>query len=111
VARANQPAKYTTERCLECGAELPIALCQSAAGYYIGTICGKCGPHSRFSGYTRNHAEAEATLNAFLAEPSQLTNYFYSSHSPRTVAELCSTDPATNVVVIRRINSEERHVQ
>lgn len=38
-------------RCPECNSELPIKVCFSQAGYYIGRFCPECGPYSRNSGY------------------------------------------------------------
>lgn len=32
-----------------CGAKLELEVLQSAAGWYIGTMCDKCGPYSRES--------------------------------------------------------------
>ena len=48
--------------CMDCGAELPFRVCQSAAGYYIGTWCNHCGPYSRESNYFRTQKEAELIL-------------------------------------------------
>lgn len=45
-----------------CGAELPLKVCQSAAGYYLGYFCNRCGPYSRESGYFGTPEEAEAAL-------------------------------------------------
>ena len=36
--------------CYECGAALTIDVQRSAAGYYVGFYCPKCGPYSE-SGY------------------------------------------------------------
>ena len=52
--------------CIECGAELPIKVCVSAAGYYIGFFCPHCGPYSRESGYYRSREEAEMILGSGL---------------------------------------------
>ena len=35
---------------------------QSAAGYYIGYFCDKCGPYSRESGYYANESKAQEGL-------------------------------------------------
>ena len=49
-------------RCSECGAVLPLMVCSSAAGYYLGYFCDNCGPYSRESGYYRTRQEAENAL-------------------------------------------------
>ena len=46
----------------ECGEELKLQVCQSAAGYYLGYFCGQCGPFSRETGYYANRADAAAEL-------------------------------------------------
>ena len=48
--------------CLECGTELTIQVCHSAAGYYIGYWCNMDGPHSRESGYYKTTGEAQTAL-------------------------------------------------
>ena len=35
--------------CMDCGTFLPLKVCMSGAGYYIGTFCPRCGPYSRES--------------------------------------------------------------
>lgn len=49
--------------CEDCGEPLPLKVCRSNAGYYLGTECG-CGPYARSSDYfpTREAAEAELRL-------------------------------------------------
>ena len=37
--------------CVECRVFLPVSVCQSAAGHYIGTVCENCGPYDRKSMY------------------------------------------------------------
>lgn len=45
-------------------AELPIQVCSSAAGYYIGQL-EPCGvPYSRLSGYYKKREDAERELKA-----------------------------------------------
>ena len=39
--------------CNDCGVTPALEVCQSPAGYYIGTYC-KCGPYSRESGYYKS---------------------------------------------------------
>ena len=48
-----------------CGVELEFEVLSSAAGYYIGTRCPKCGPYSRETGYFRNWEKANHALAAF----------------------------------------------
>ena len=50
--------------CAECGRELPIKVCRSVAGFYIGFFCPHCGPYSRESGYFPSHEDAEQALNS-----------------------------------------------
>ena len=45
-----------------CGARLELQVLRSAAGYYIGFYCPKCGPYSRESGYYRTQEDAEKAL-------------------------------------------------
>lgn len=54
-------ARHTV--CIECGTELPIKVCASTVGYYIGFFCPNCGPYSRESGYYSSRVEAERALN------------------------------------------------
>jgi len=41
---------------------LPLAVQQSAAGYYLGTFCPTCGPYDRVSGYYPDREAAAAAL-------------------------------------------------
>ncbi len=52
----------TSAVCLQCGTDLSVKVCVSAAGYYIGFFCPHCGPYSRESGYFRSREEAEQAL-------------------------------------------------
>jgi hypothetical protein len=55
------------ETCIECGATLPFKPCRSAAGWYVGTWCNRCGPHDRKSfGYYATKEEAQAELDAWV---------------------------------------------
>ncbi len=49
-----------------CTSVLPLKVCSSAAGYYIGRWCDKCGPYERVSDYFGNteaaRLEAERQL-------------------------------------------------
>ena len=49
--------------CEDCDTELPLQVCHSNAGYYLGHYCPKCGPYSRETDYfpTREKAETELT--------------------------------------------------
>ena len=38
-------------KCSECGSNLPLKVCSSGAGYYLGYMCPECGPYSRESSY------------------------------------------------------------
>ena len=42
---------------------MPLKVCQSAAGYYIGRMCPDCGPYSRDSDYYETYEKAEYALN------------------------------------------------
>jgi hypothetical protein len=57
--------------CPDCGLEMPIKVCMSAAGYYIGTFCDQCGPYSRESGYYRTHKLAEADLKCYIPRSTE----------------------------------------
>lgn len=54
----------TVAVCTDCHAEMPLAVHQSAAGYYIGTWCPNCGPYSRESHYYRTRESAQADLES-----------------------------------------------
>jgi len=47
-----------------CGAVLPLEVCRSAAGFYVGYFCPDCGPYDRLSGYfdTKESAEKEKSF-------------------------------------------------
>jgi len=62
----------------KCGAELLLDVQQSAAGWYLGYFCGRCGPYSRETGYFTTLEEAEDTLDALLydcVEPYNVRRY------------------------------------
>lgn len=50
--------------CSDCGNDLPLQVCRSAAGYYLGYICPECGPYSRETGYYPSREAAEAELES-----------------------------------------------
>jgi hypothetical protein len=50
--------------CSECNATLPLKVIKSAAGYYVGYICPKCGPYDRISLYFTERKEAMKWLVA-----------------------------------------------
>lgn len=52
------------DTCDECGIELKLEVCRSAAGHYLGTWCN-CGPYSRESGYFASRKEAEEALKSW----------------------------------------------
>lgn len=87
-------ADYTVEQCLDCQSVLPIKICQSRAGFYIGTDCDQCGKaHNRFSGYTRHREIAERVLQAFLANPCRLHGYYLCEAEFTDVQWLCCEEP------------------
>ena len=48
--------------CADCFKDVQNEVLQSAAGYYIGSIC-ECGPYSRESGYYRTEEDAQRALD------------------------------------------------
>jgi len=44
---------------------LDLIVTSSAAGFYVGTFCNECGPHSRESDYFRTQKEALAYLKSW----------------------------------------------
>ncbi len=52
------------DTCSDCGVTVYPSVQQSAAGYYIGTVCN-CGPYSRESHY---YATRSAALEALMTE-------------------------------------------
>ena len=57
----------TPPNCHLCGSDLPLKVCVSHAGYYVGKICPKCGPYSRESGYFSSPEEMETQLTLMYA--------------------------------------------
>ena len=60
--------------CEDCGMNLDMQVLHSPAGYYIGTYCINCGPHSRDSPYTQDKEEAWSWLSAHLQYSDALDN-------------------------------------
>jgi hypothetical protein len=52
----------TIPQCPTCKAQLPVKVCRSNAGFYIGQFCDQCGPYCRISGYYRTQASADLAL-------------------------------------------------
>ena len=50
-----------SSNCFVCSRKLVLKVCQSAAGFYIGTWC--CEPHSRESVYYPTSEEAQKHLD------------------------------------------------
>jgi len=48
--------------CSDCGVEIVLQVCQSAAGYYVGAYC-HCGPYCRESGYYGSREDAQKALD------------------------------------------------
>lgn len=56
--------------------KLPLQVCHSSAGYYIGkTEPGGC-PYSRDSRYWKTYEEADQALAKYLANGSEYAEYF-----------------------------------
>ena len=55
-------------KCSECNTTLPLKVCQSAAGYYIGYFCPECGPYGRESMYFATKEDAEKYLQDYIGE-------------------------------------------
>ena len=50
---------------------LPLTVCKSAAGYYVGKFCPNCGPYSRESGYFGTRQQAASELADMLEEEDE----------------------------------------
>ncbi len=59
MALTGECVNVSRTACTECGTDLPIKVCVSAAGYYIGFFCPHCGPYSRESVYYGSREGAE----------------------------------------------------
>lgn len=51
-----------TEKCTDCQTDIPIKVCESGAGWYIGRECPKDGPYSRLSNYMGSEQVAKNLL-------------------------------------------------
>lgn len=61
--------------CPDCKRPMPVKVCRSGAGYYIGQYCDYCGPYNRLSyNYYRTQEEAEKLLETGKWKPRD-TNY------------------------------------
>lgn len=85
-------ASGAPERCPDCGRDIVLTVCQSAAGYYVGAYCD-CGPYCRETGYVRTREQADRLL-ADLTGPTaghdpegQVRNVIRSAR-PGTVVDL-----------------------
>ena len=65
--------------CEDCGSEMPIRVCISGAGPYLGHTCPQCGPYSRETGYYASMAEARRNLQIAKAggTPAKLRKVIY----------------------------------
>jgi len=54
--------------CSECGVSVPLEVCSSAAGYFLGYWCNACGPCGRETGYFGTEQEAKDALESFFAD-------------------------------------------
>lgn len=54
--------------CSECEMSMPLKVCFSPAGYFLGYWCDGCGPAGRETGYFGSKQEAEDALESFFAD-------------------------------------------
>lgn len=52
--------------CEDCGQVLPLLVCHSFNGYYVGRQCSNCGPYSRETDYFQSFREAEKELDVIV---------------------------------------------
>ena len=57
-------------KCMDCGSEIPLMVCKSAAGFYLGQWCPQCGPYDRHSGYYPTREMADKLLEEWIEETS-----------------------------------------
>jgi hypothetical protein len=71
--------------CLECDRPMETEVLRSNAGYYIGSQCDRCGPHTRESDYFPSRPAAEAELafwNSTGVKPNARTPGYWGSATP-----------------------------
>lgn len=56
-------------RCIDCKTLIPLKVCHSNAGYYVGRFCKNCGPYSIVSGYWKTRKQAEIELKIIKEYP------------------------------------------
>ena len=66
-----------------CGEVLPFQVLHTPAGYYVGTFCNACGPHSRETDYFKTNKEAEHALTEFNGLGEMLPDKRTSDHDDR----------------------------
>ena len=54
--------------CSDCSTKLPLRVCKSAAGWYIGYFCPNCGPYGRESSYYPSEGSAQIALEMELVD-------------------------------------------
>lgn len=55
-----------------CGTILPLRVCKSGAGYYLGYVCGNCGPAGRETNYFKSRELAEAYFRSLLEDNNKM---------------------------------------
>ena len=46
----------------DCGEIIPLGLCRSVPGFYLGYVCPKCGPYSRETAYYSTERQIQNAL-------------------------------------------------
>lgn len=54
--------------CDDCLEDMPIMVCSSISGYFLGFHCENCGPWSRVTSYIGTFKEAKGLLNSLTEE-------------------------------------------
>jgi len=52
--------------CMDCKGMMPLQVCRSSAGYYLGYYCDNCGPWTRETDYYSHENKAQKDLDKFL---------------------------------------------